>query len=171
MADQIETTIGTCKWRLDGRCYRRLKRRRLVVNGKRTSRPSRGLPTALDLLDHIRRKGSVEEIPKCDAVDGSPCLLVPEYKKETRELFLGGKLVRRFKKESKQATLLGLFQSLGWPESVDDPQLDPSSYDPENGLSDIVYELNQDQKPRQRIRFWCDHHSVYWELVGNQPSR
>ncbi len=115
--------------------------------------------------------GEGEKLPNCDKVAGLPCLFVPEYKEQTRELFLGGKLVRRFRQESKQTRLLEIFQSLGWPESVDDPPIDPSSYAPENGFSDIVYELNQDQKPRQRVRFSCDRHSVYWEIVGNQPSR
>jgi hypothetical protein len=90
---------------------------------------------------------------------------VPEYDGPSHELRLFGELVLRFEKQSRQTELLEAFQLPGWPRSIKDPLGEPSAVDAENGLSDIVYELNRKQRLRPRIRFRCKGRSVHWEFA------
>ncbi len=168
MANQVESTVGTCKWRLDGRCFRRLKCRHPVTKGNCASVGYGRLPTAPELLDHIRKNGSGEEVPRCDAVAGAPCPFVPSFDSHTLALSFRGKVVWRFKRRSRQTELLEAFDLAGWPDSLLEPLAEATQYDAENGLSDIVYELNE--KLRRRIIFWCDGPSVCWKIVDNEPA-
>ena len=79
MADQVETTIGKCKWHRDGRCVRRLKHRCRAAKGNCASPGLGPPPTVPDLLDFIDSGGSVEDLPQCDAFPGWPCPHLPVF--------------------------------------------------------------------------------------------
>ena len=161
MTDQVETTIGTCKWRLDGRCYRRLKHRCCVPNGSRASRRSCRVPMALDVLDHLRMNGEGEKLPKCDAVDGSPCPHLPIF--DGRVLHFRGEVLLEFSRRCRQAELVEALQLQGWPDVIEMPHW------PKNRRSKTVFELNQRhrrQHSRRQIHFWCGDSGVHWKVVG-----
>jgi hypothetical protein len=109
-------------------------------------------------------------VRRCAVVSRSPCPFRPYYDKQTRKLYLYGVVVVSLKKRSMQAELLEAFQSRDWPPRLHDPLGPPAETDPENGLSDIVFRLNKKQEnlPR-RVHFWCNGHSVHWEIVGDEP--
>jgi hypothetical protein len=78
---------------------------------------------------------------------------VPFYDRELRELWLGGVLVKRFRRPAElQHTILSSFQELGWPRRIDDPL--PTHHDqvPKLRLKDTIKRLNQNHKKRS-IRF------------------
>ena len=167
---QSDTMSGIAThWHLNGRCYRRLNHRYGVPNGSRASGRSHRLPTAPDVLDHLRMKGQAEKLPNCDALAGSPCLQLPVF--EGLVLSFRGSVVLEFSKRCKQTRLLKAFQLAAWPNFIEYPLGDNTQRNVENGHSDIVYELNHNQKPRQQIHLWCKQHCVYWEFVGTAPAR
>ncbi len=109
-------------------------------------------------------------VRRCAEVAGSRCPIRPIYNKETLELSVCGVVVVRLTKRCEQTKLLDAFDLWDWPPSIEDPLGPPTATDPENGLSDIVFELNDKQKNLpQRVRFWCVGRNVHWEFVGDEP--
>ena len=135
MTIRIDTPIRTCLWRLDGRCFRRMKHRCAGANG---NCPSPGLgkpPTILDLLDFIRGKHSIDELPKCDEVPGSPCPHLPIF--DGLVLSFRGEAMLKYKKRCRQTRVLKACQLQGWTDIIQMPHW------PANPLSKIVFELNK----------------------------
>jgi len=128
-------------------------------------------PTVLVAVDRFLKTGLGARGLLCRVAQGRPCRRAPRTPSfEDRELRLGKTLVRRFRRHCKQTELLELFQLRGWPAFIDSPFGSPSPLDPENGLSDIVYELNGRKDSRQQIQFCCNGDRVRWEIVGQRPA-
>jgi hypothetical protein len=167
MTIRIDATIRACLWRLDGRCVRRMKHRCAGANGNCPSPGRRKPPTVPDLLDFIRRKGSIDALPKCDEVPGSPgspCPHLPIF--DGLVLSFRGEVLLKFSRRCRQSEVLQAFQSRGWPDVLEIPH---SRYDSEDRRSNIVYELNErhrQQHPRRRIHFWSGDSGVHWKVVG-----
>jgi hypothetical protein len=79
-------------------------------------------------------------------------------------LQVGHELVRTFRRHCKQTELLDVIQSQQWPYIVIDPLGARSPLDPENGLSDLVYQLNTHQQSRLQLHFWLVGGGVRWEV-------
>ncbi len=165
MTVQIETTIRTCDWRLDGRCYRRMKRRQGAADRESASPGLGKPPTVPDLLDVFRGKGSVEEIPECDAAPGTPCPHLPVF--DGLVLSFRGEVVLLYERRCRQTKLLRALQMQGWPEFIEDQ----SSDDAQHGLRDIVVDFNERQQSRQRFHFWCEGRRLFWKISGDEPAK
>ncbi len=90
----------------------------------------------------------------------------PYYDSERRELWWGGKLVKRFSQQAaNQHLILCAFQEQGWPPRIDDP-LSPRGHgtDPKRRLNGAIYRLNLNQLNRL-IRFRGDGtgEGILWE--------
>ena len=158
MADQTDATIRRCRWRLGGRCFRRMKRRQTAVDGDFESPGLGKPPTVPDLLDFFHEGGSIEEVPMCDAGPVAPCPHLPVF--EGLVLSFRGVPIIEFSKRCPQALLLEAFHNSGWLDFVE----------VEKRCSKMVYELNEThrrQHSRQRIRFWCRDNRAYWKIVGD----
>jgi hypothetical protein len=172
MAELSETTtaLRACDWRVGGYCFQRLKNRCRKARGDGASLADEKPLTIPHLLRLIRDKSPTAADLRCEPVAGQPCPFVPLFNAQLLEFSFCGELLRHFDKQSRQTELLEAFQLRGWPHSVKNPLGSASPCDAENGLSDIVYELNENQHPRQRVHFWCDGRSVHWEIVDDEPA-
>jgi len=106
---------------------------------------------------------------RCPVLRGLPCPYAPprpRYDVRHLKLFVGDREVAEFHRHSRQTELLEVFQAADWPESIDDPLGPPSPLDLENGLNDILYELNGRQRLGPQIHFWYDRRAVYWKIVN-----
>jgi len=172
MSDRSETMVRECNWRVGEYCFRRVIElaRDAIVNlpPQAVSRRAERLAIRKALVGAMR---TGDGLRRCKLVAWGPCHFLPVYKKKRRELWLCGKLLLCLKNRSKQAQVLEAFQLRHWPPCIEDPLGSFSATDPENGLSDIIYELNNKQKNLpQRVRFWCNGRSIHWEIVGDGPS-
>ena len=98
----------------------------------------------------------------------------PRYDCELRELWLGRKLVKRFKQRAPDQHLILLaFEELGWPFRIDSP-LAPRSHceDRKRRLNHAIYRLNRHQHHRL-IYFRGDGtgDGVIWELWSQKETR
>jgi len=162
MSDQSHPLLAICLGSLDGQCLRRAALLGIAVKRAALTRSGR----AVDAPKAAARVAAERDL-QCDAAQGLPCSharLIPTF--DGHELRLGKTLLRQFQRHCKQTEVLDAFQSRGWPAFIDNPFGGPSPFDPENGLSDIVYELNQQRDSCQQIHFWCDGDRVRWEIVG-----
>ena len=67
----------------------------------------------------------------------------PHYDTARRELTVAGKLIKRFRRPSKnQVGLLMAFEEEGWPEMIFDPLPGEANVDAKHRLRDTVYHLN-----------------------------
>lgn len=97
----------------------------------------------------LRLDGSHPRVP---IVSG----LVPCWNPATRELHVGDRLVKRFRRPAPVLQLvLASFQELDWPPHLDDPLPPRSETVPEDRLRDTVRRLNRCQDPFL-IRFESD---------------
>ena len=166
MTIRIDTPIRTCLWRLYGRCFRRMKHRIAAANGNCAPPGCGKPPTTLDLLDFIRGKHSIDELPKCDEVPGSPCPHLPIF--DGLVLSFRGEAVLTYERRCRQSKLHEACQLQGWTDVIQMPHW------PEKRLSKIVFELNKRQRrrySRQRIHFWCGDSGVHWKIAGDGPAR
>jgi hypothetical protein len=70
----------------------------------------------------------------------------PRYDPVTRELWLGDRLVKRYRVQAaNQILILRAFQELGRPTHIDDPLPPHPEIDPHDRLHDAVKRLNQHQ--------------------------
>ncbi|HLJ98167.1 MAG TPA: hypothetical protein VKU02_33715 [Gemmataceae bacterium] len=98
---------------------------------------------------------------------------LPFYDRHRRELWVGSRLVKRFRQPaSLQHAILSTFQELSWPSRIDDPL--PSMLDPEAAklrLREVIKRLNRYQKNRL-LRFRGDGtgQGILWEYVDAQPA-
>src|SRR5205807_30350 len=92
----------------------------------------------------------------------------PFYDRKRRKLWLGGRLVKRFKQRAPlQHGILSSFQKLGWPPQIADPL--PAMHDRQQAnlrLGDVIKRLNRYQENRL-IRFRGDGtgQGILWEPV------
>ena len=90
---------------------------------------------------------------------------VPFYDQERRALWVGSRLVKRFKQPAPtQHTILSAFQELGWPARIDDPLPRAAGQDPKLRLGEAIKRLNRHQQQRL-IRFRADGTGtgILWE--------
>ncbi|MCH8047158.1 MAG: hypothetical protein IID44_25940 [Planctomycetes bacterium] len=96
----------------------------------------------------------------------------PHWDAETRELRIGGRLVKRFKwPATNQETLLAAFEEEGWRLRIDDPLPPVPGLLSTTRLSDAIKRLNGHQK-NALIRFCGDGtgEGVTWELVEEDEA-
>jgi hypothetical protein len=89
-----------------------------------------------------------------------------------RELWAGGRLVKRFTRPAPLLELLlAAFQELGWPRVLDDPLPGAGGMDPKERLHDAVKRLNACQRPLV-VRFRGDGTGQRgrWEWAGPTPA-
>jgi len=101
--------------------------------------------------------------------DGHPNGHVPEWNPVTRELHLGGILIKRFKQPSQnQERVLTAFQEEGWPQRIDDPLLQTGDLDPKERLRNTIKALNRNQKQHLlKIKGDGTGEGVMWEAHGD----
>lgn len=96
--------------------------------------------------------------------------LNPQWNATRRELFLGGRIVKRFRVPARnQERILSVFEEEGWAEHIHDPL--PATYDIDapTRLHDAINRLNRCQiNPLLRFRGDGRGTGVLWEL--RQPS-
>jgi hypothetical protein len=176
MLEPSETTCDQC---VEGFCGRRILVHLRV--GERKTRLRGGVarrsgPLSIrKLVARIPTTGAAAKDLVCDVANRRPCRHAADrarisFNEQTGEFLVDGTRVRLFTKRCRQAELLQVFQSQGWPSSIKDSLGSPSAADPENGLSDIVRELNRKQLPRKRVHFWCEGRSVFWGIMGDEPG-
>lgn len=92
---------------------------------------------------------------------------VPRWDPVRHELFLEGRIVKRFKQHSpNQEAVLTAFQEEDWPPAVLDPLAPLPNRDPKQRLRDTIKNLNRHQM-EARIQFSGDGsgEQVLWEAV------
>jgi hypothetical protein len=100
--------------------------------------------------------------------DGSIAAPRPIYDDCRNEFFLGGQLVKRFRSPApNQQTVLAAFQSLAWPNRIEDPLPPSGELCPRRRLSETIRALNRRQL-QYVVRFCGDGsgRGVLWERVG-----
>jgi len=125
--------------------------------------------SAADVFRHIVKLGRGRQDVRCEAAAGHFCPFKPSYNEKTCELSVCGVVVRQFRSPCRQTDLLQVFESRCWPECIMDPLGDPSEVDAENGLGDLLYQLNQihNNDSPQQVHFWQEpHHGMHWEIVA-----
>jgi len=158
-------TISTCLGSVDGQCLRRAALSGLDL--KRALSARRGKADVEKAIRHIAACDL-----GCRAVQGLRCPRMPRKPSfEGYELRLGGEVVRKFRRHCKQTKLLKVFASRGWPVFIHDPLGSLLQVDPENGIRDLVYQLNRRQVSRRQIRFGCEHGGVRWKIVDGGLAR
>ena len=96
----------------------------------------------------------------------------PHWDAEGRELWIGGRLVKRFKwPATNQETALAAFEDDGWCRRIDDPLPPVPGLLSTTRLSDAIKRLNGHQK-NALIRFCGDGtgEGVTWELVEEDEA-
>ena len=95
----------------------------------------------------------------------------PNWKLATRELFVGGELVRRFlTKADNQVKILNAFQEESWPEHLDDPLPPNGSSEQKRRLHDAINKLNRHQiKPLIQFRGDGTGRGVCWRFITAIP--
>jgi len=96
----------------------------------------------------------------------------PHWDPEARELWLNGKLVKRFKWHAvNQEVVLSAFQEEGWPVRIDDPLPPQPEQDSKRRLSDTIKCLNRKQA-HELIHFRGDGtgEGVIWERITPPAS-
>ncbi len=93
---------------------------------------------------------------------------VPSWNASTRELKLGGYLVKRFQTPARcQESILAAFEEAGWPKRTANPLQPSNGRHSRQRLHDAIRALNRNQKPL-RVRFHGDGSGcgIQW----SQPS-
>jgi hypothetical protein len=99
-------------------------------------------------------------------VQRPPALLVPDWDAETRELWLGGLLVKRFSQPADwQELILAAFQEQEWTLVIDDPLPGGDGVIATHRLRQIIKNLNRAQK-QARIQFSAIRNGtgIRWDL-------
>jgi hypothetical protein len=94
-------------------------------------------------------------------------LELPRWNAETRTLFLGHEVVKRFKQPAgNQGVILVAFQSQGWPHCISDPLPLHNCHNPKERLHDAIKNLNHAQE-NPIIHFTGDGTSrgVCWKIT------
>jgi hypothetical protein len=107
-----------------------------------------------------------------DGRQRAPTRRSPRWDADGRELWAGGRLVKRFTRPAPLLELLlAAFQELGWPRVLDDPLPGTDGMDPKERLHDAVKRLNACQRPLV-VRFRGDGtgQRVRWEWAGPTPA-
>src|SRR5262249_13850094 len=89
----------------------------------------------------------------------------PEWKKQLRELWYAGHLIKRYRVPADaQECILNAFQEDGWPDCIDDPLPPKPGVDPPRRLQAIIKKLNGKQT-RRGIMFHGNGNgmSICWE--------
>jgi hypothetical protein len=109
---------------------------------------------------HLRPHGSPADKLRRQAA-------TPRWEAETRELWVGGQLVKRFRVPApNQELILAAFEEQGWPPRIDDPLLRDDFTDPRDRVHEAVKRLNGRQAtPLLRFRTDANGTGIRWELV------
>jgi hypothetical protein len=123
---------------------------------------------------------SVGLLPAASGNDGHPALdsadfdgksenaaVVPHWNSQTRELWVGKRLVKRFRVPSRaQEAILEAFHEEGWPVRIDDPLPPLTDGLPKDRLRSTIRHLNSNQHaPLVRFRGDGTGQGVLWEFV------
>jgi hypothetical protein len=117
---------------------------------------------------HEQRRPSPYDTQPAASSESRP---VPKWDPNLRELWLGDRLVKRFRvPASNQELILTVFEEEGWPESIDDPLPPEPNIDPKHRLQATVKSLNSHQVV-SAIRFHGNGGGrvIYWETI--KPRR
>ena len=158
MLNYNDFELSFCIGSLDGRCLRRAAQLGLAVETAVLSSPGK----AADVAGLI---GPGPDL-RCLQIQGLNCPHAPPKPSFKYPLLkVGDEVVREFQRHSKQTKLLEDFESQGWPFAISNQSGTHSELDPENGISDVLYELNRHQESRMHIRFWLVGGGVRWEVI------
>lgn len=94
--------------------------------------------------------------------------LQPCWDRESRELILGDRLIKRYRVPSPtQELILGVFQEEGWPSHIVDPLPPDPAVHPKTRVHDAIKCLNRNQR-LHLIQFRGDGsgEGILWELTG-----
>jgi hypothetical protein len=159
MLNYNDFELSFCIGSLDGWCLRRAAQLGLAVNTAVLSSPGKSAKVA----DPV---GPGHDL-RCLLIQGLHCPHAPPKPSfEYPVLKVGDEVVRRFRRQCRQTELLEVFEDQGWPFLISKPFGTPSELDPENGINDVLYELNQHQVSRLQIYFSCAGGDVQWEILG-----
>ena len=180
MPDRSETTIRECPWRVAGCCSRPFIQglREAAVNilpggggGGELGNAKRRAIRAI--LRRAVETGAVLEDSPCNILGGKRCRhdrVTPCFNAKTLELSILGVVLRQFRCPCRQMELLKAFELAGWPDFIKEPLCAPAEVDAENGLRDIVCELNKihNWDSPYQVSFWNDPHDggVHWEIAA-----
>ena len=105
-----------------------------------------------------------------EAAASSSESVTPQWNAEKRELWLGDRLVKRFKWHAEnQERVLAAFEEEAWPFRVDDPLPPHGEQDAKRRLSDTIKCLNRKQiHPILHFRGDGTGEGVVWELVDRE---
>jgi hypothetical protein len=119
-----------------------------------------------EAFEMFRGAFTLESSPAEAVADALQAKIQPVWEARTRELFVGGLLVKRFKQPAaSQETILTAFQEESWSSRIDDPLPPQAHRDAKRHLHDTINNLNRHQL-RSIIRFLGDGtgEGVCWEL-------
>lgn len=86
-----------------------------------------------------------------------PPRVKPRWDGDRRELWLGDKLIKEFRRKGdNQVLILAAFEEEDWPAKIDDPLPPKGNMDPKRRLGDAVRRLNRHHKSEGLIEFECD---------------
>jgi hypothetical protein len=91
----------------------------------------------------------------------------PQYRAATRELWLGDRLVKRYRvRAENQELMLKAFEEEGWPQRIDDPLPPHPDIDSHERLKAAIKRLNKAQKSAL-IHFSGDGtgRGILWSLM------
>jgi hypothetical protein len=102
------------------------------------------------LARQVLRKREQPKRPRSvTAAPSHPSLPTPTWDKVTRQLRVGGLLVKAFLQPApSQETLLASLEEQGWPPEVDDPLPHMPAINPKRRLHDTINSLNRRQRHR-----------------------
>ena len=163
MAKHSNSQISICLGTRNGQCLRHaaalglLVKRALLDCGPKAA----GVAKA---AKRIAAHAAATRDLHCLLAQGLTCRHAPiKPSFDGRDLRIGKVLVRPFRRRCRQTRLLDVCQSRSWPVFIDAPFGSPSPIDPENGIRDLVFNLNRRQK---QIHFWCDGGGLRWAIMG-----
>jgi len=113
----------------------------------------------------IQRERSAEEAASSDAAEHTePVARKPRWDAETRTLYLGSEICKRYRQPAgNQTRILAALEEDGWPETIDDPLPGGDGVDPVERRRDAVKALNESLR-RFGLRFEVLGEKIVWSL-------
>jgi hypothetical protein len=127
--------------------------------------PQATLPTLAAVAAEIPALAP-ERRAACDTRQPAMSALSPHWNAARRELFWGGRIVKRFRVPARnQERILSVFEEEGWAEHIHDPLPETDDIDAPTRLHDAINRLNRCQiNPLLRFRGDGRGTGVLWEL-------
>ncbi len=115
----------------------------------RTFRPIQNLSLPCEAAFVLTEKGlrlleQMDETVRNYVSVATPPNLRPRWDRVHRQLFWGGRLVKRFRVPApNQENIISVFEEDGWPDAIDDPLPQAPDIDPKTRLHDAIKNLNK----------------------------